>query len=258
MTWRKKLLAAVLSALLAGSLCACNIPGPGFSDYDVSSYVQALLDSSYLQENDDFMAITASTEERAKQNNVDAVENAAVLFCNAYGISPTDAQLVELQKVMRQAYQLAKYTVKEEQKTDSGYYLEVEVTPITNFRGRTADLEKLKVEAQNEATAINEPSSLPESSEEDYWTDDDTEDDWEDDDEESSEVSSTPEPQKTVSANELFVDKVIEFCKNELKSLSFDTPVTISMDILQTKDGELQLDMNQVSVIDRTVIYLAK
>lgn len=87
MTWRKKLLAAALSALLAGSLSACNVPTPGFSDYDVSSYVQALLDSSYLQENDDFMAITASTEERAKQNNVEAVENAAVLFCNAYGIS---------------------------------------------------------------------------------------------------------------------------------------------------------------------------
>ena len=261
------------AALLMVSLSACTIPTPGFADYDVSSYIQALLDSSYHQDNEDFMAITGTTEDKAEQNNVDTVENAAVLFCNAYGIYPTDAQLVELQKVMRQAYQLSKYTVKEEQKTDTGYYLEVEVTPITNFKGRAADLEKLKEEAQEEATAANQ-SSMPESSlSEDSYTEDgyydDSYDSYEEEDsygedgteeETSSETSSqvSSSDKESVDANALYVDKVVEFCQNELKNLTYDSPVTISLEILQTDEGELQLDMNQISVLDETVVYLSK
>lgn len=167
MTLRKRLPALLLAVVLAVSLSGCAIPIPGFADYDVSGYVKALLDSSYHQENEEFMSITGATKTAAQQNNTDTVENAAVLFCNTYGLYPNEEQLQELQEVMRTVYRQTQYTVKEEQKTDKGYYIEVEIRPIINFQNRTAELAKLKTEAQDEAIAQNRSNTSSEDSSED-------------------------------------------------------------------------------------------
>lgn len=244
----KKLLCLCLALALSLSLAGCTIPVPGFADYDVSGYVKALLDSSYHGENEGFIRVAGTTQEKAQQNNADTVENAAVLFCNTYGIYPSDEQLAELQRVMRQVYALTEYTVKEERKTDAGYYLEVEVSPITNYRGRSADLERLLASAQEEANRVNTNAS-----EDGTGYENDGYEDYEDNS--SSQIGSTS---NTVDANELYVDKVVEFCKEELKSIVYDTSVTIPLEILQTDEGELQMDVNQISTLDKTVVYLTK
>lgn len=244
-----KLAAGLLTLVLAAGLSACTIPMPGFADYDVSGYIKALLDSSYHAEHDEFMAVANVTEEAAQGNNTTTMENAAVSFCNTYGVSPSDAQLLELQKVMRQAFALTKYTVKEEKKVDGGYYLEVEISPIVNFSGRKSDIDKLKEEAAQEATYINtsEPSSLPgEEGDGGYG--------------EGEETPEEPEPQpsQTVDANELFVDKVLEFCKQELANIRYDSQSrSLPLDIVQTDKGELQLDLNQIDAIDKNAVLFS-
>ncbi len=254
--WAEFLLCLVL---LAG-LPACSLPKPGFADYDVSGYVQALLDSSYHDSHEALMEIAGVTEESAQANNTTTVENAAVLFCNTYGISPSEEQLEELQVIMKQAFALTRYTVKEERKVDTGYYLEVEIASITNFEGRSADIEKLKAAAQSEATNANTvtPSTVPgdtESGDDENW-DGETEDGTEN----SSQVEPALQaPGEKIDANELFVDKVLDFCKQELANISYD-PDTRSMplDILQTDQGELQLDMDQIEKIDATVVRFSE
>ena len=67
--------------------------------------------------------MAATTEENAQQNNATTVRNAAVNFCNTYGVTPSDDQLSQLQEVMRQALAQASYTVQDEVKTETGYYL---------------------------------------------------------------------------------------------------------------------------------------
>ena len=58
-----------------------------------------------------------------------------------------------------------------------------------------------------------------------------------------------------MAANTLFVDKVIAYCQGQLNALQHSgTAVTISLDIRQTSEGELQLDTNQLDTIDRTVL----
>ena len=246
--WTSLAAAAAMSLLLTG----CSLPMTGFADYDVSGYFQALLDSSYLGNNTEYVELAGTTEEKAEQNNTTTVQNAAVNFCNTYGISPTDDQLTQLEDVMRQALLQANYTVKDEQKVEQGYYLEVEITPIVNFSGLESEIDSLREEAQDEATQANsEPSSQDENS-----------DGYDDngygyEDEESSEESSSQdqEDHQTVNANELFVDKVLEYCKEQLSDIRFgDETVTISLDIRQTSEGELQLDTNQLDTIDRTVL----
>ena len=51
------------------------------------------------------------------------------------------------------------------------------------------------------------------------------------------------------------MDKVVELCQEQLSSLRYSgETVTITLDIRQTEEGELQLDTNQLDTIDRTVL----
>ena len=283
MRWRSLAAAAAMSLLLTG----CSLPMTGFADYDVSGYFQALLDSSYKGKNTEYVDIAATTEEKAMQNNTTTVQNAAVNFCNTYGISPSDQQLSQLEEVMRQALLQADYTVKDEQKVEGGYSLEIEITPIVNFNDLESEIGQLRDEAQEEATqALEEANRQEESSSSDdsygYGDDDgygygygDSYDDsdsygyddsynsYGDDsygDSSSSQESSQDEDEdqeetSSVSANDLFVNKVVEYCQQLVQDIRFgDQPVIITLDILQTEDGELQLDTNQLDTIDRTVL----
>ena len=284
--WKRAALAAA-AAGLSLALAGCSLPMTGFADYDVSGYFQALLDSSYKGENTSYMAVAAATEEVAQQNNTTTVANAAVNFCNTYGLSPSDDQLTQLEDVMRQALRQADYTVKDEQKVDGGYYLEVEIDPIVNFSELEDTISQLRTEAEEEATLANSSSSQDEDS---YGSDDSTygydggsygdgyddsygdgygdsydsysdgdpygsysgEDSSSSDGEETSQVDSEP-----VDANSLFVDKVVAYCQEELSSIRYGSePVTIALDIRQTDAGELQLDTNQLDTIDKTVLQL--
>lgn len=262
--WKRAALAAA-AAGLSLALAGCSLPMTGFADYDVSGYFQALLDSSYKGENTSYMAVAAATEEVAQQNNTTTVSNAAVNFCNTYGLSPSDDQLTQLEDVMRQALRQADYTVKDEQKVDGGYYLEVEIDPIVNFSGLEDTISQLRTEAEEEATLANSSSSQDEDSygdgygdSYDSYSDGDPygsysgEDSSSSDGEETSQADSEP-----VDANSLFVDKVVAYCQEELSSIRYGSePVTIALDIRQTDAGELQLDTNQLDTIDKTVLQL--
>jgi len=251
MSLMKRIAALFLAVVVISGLSGCTIPTPGFADYDVSGYIQALLDSSYHDSNEKLMEIAAISEEKARENNAATVENAAVHFCNAYGISPSDEQLRELETIMKHAFSLTKYAVKEERKVDTGYYLEVEIASITNFEGREADIEKLKADAQQEATAANtaRPSVVSGDS---------------GDSDDAGDTSSAPVYQggirgEKVDANDLFVEKVLEFCTQEVANVSYDPETrTVALDIRQTEKGELQLDLNQIATIDQTVIRFSE
>lgn len=253
----KRGIALLLAAALSLSLSACTIPTPGFADYDVSGYIQALLDSSYHDESQALMEISGLGEDQAGQYNDATVENAAVTFCNTYGLAPSEEQLQEFQRIMKQAFALSKYTVKEERKVEGGYYLEVEIASITNFSQREADIEKLREAARQEATAANTVTPLPSSSQEEGQEDGSGEDDFS---QPSSQAPVPPQPSgEPVDANSLFVEKVLAFCRQELANVSYDPETrTVALDIRQTDDGELQLDLNQIETIDNTVVRFTK
>ena len=287
MTRGKRWALAAVAAVLSLTLTGCSLPMMGFADYDVSGYFQALFDSCYKGENEAYMAVAATNEQSAQENNNTTVENAAVNFCNTYGLNPSEEQLTQLEDVMRQAFLQADYTVKDELKVEGGYYLDVEIDPIVYFSGLEDKVEELREEANpaqqspdsrliEEALAKAEAGeSLAQEDEDsdgdygsedgygDYGYDDSGYDDgsdygYEDSSQEessSSQDSSDTEDTGVVDANALFVDKVITFCQGQLEFLTHgDETVTIALDIRQTSDGELQLDTNQLDTIDRTVL----
>ena len=289
--WKRAAL-GVASAAMALALAGCTLPLPtsGFADYDVSGYFQALLDSSYKGNNTAYVNVTAVSEEEAQKNNTTTVQNAAINFCNTYGVLPNDEQLSQLEEVMRQALVQADYTVKDEEKVESGYTLEVEVDPIVNFSDLEDEIEKLREEAEEEATQAHTQYSSSRDEDEDtdsdgygygdedsesygYGDEDsDSSDDgygYDDEDSDSSEdgydygiddsESSTRSDGNVVDANAIFVDKVVSLCQEQLSDLRFSgETVTVTLEIRQTDEGELQLDTNQLDTIDRTVLQFQK
>ena len=289
--WKRAAL-GVASAAMALALAGCTLPLPtsGFADYDVSGYFQALLDSSKKGTNTSYVNVTAVSEEEAQKNNTTTVQNAAINFCNTYGVLPNDEQLSQLEEVMRQALVQADYTVKDEEKVESGYTLEVEVDPIVNFSDLEDEIEKLREEAEEEATQAHTQYSSSRDEDEDtdsdgygygdedsdsygYGDEDsDSSDDgygYDDEDSDSSEdgydygiddsESSTSSDGNVVDANAIFVDKVVSLCQEQLSDLRFSgETVTVTLEIRQTDEGELQLDTNQLDTIDRTVLQFQK
>lgn len=251
----KKWAALLLSVLLAGVCAGCGVlPSEDFDDYDVSSYIQALLDSSYHNSHENFVAITQATQESAQANNTTTVENAAINFCNTYSISPNEEQLKKLQEIMRQALLSAKYTVKEEQKIETGYSIEVEVSPITSFAGMEQELAQLRTQAQEEAAQANIGALAGDSDqagEDDSGTEGETG--------EEGEPTPTPVPSAKVDSQTLFIDKVLESCQAKASAVEFQGQnVSIVLDIRLTGNGELQLDLNQIDDIDQTVLLFQK
>lgn len=222
----KRWAAAALCALLTLGLAGCDLPMLGFADYDVSAYLQALLDSSYKNSHAQFLEVAGGDASAAQANNDTTVENTAVEFCNTYNLAMDETQMDRLEEILGEALAQARYTVKEEQKVDTGYYIEVEITPILNYQGLEPRLQELEEEAHEEATSVEGVSQ------------------------EGDVV--------TVDVNQLYLDKVLDYCEEQLSQLQYDTaPQTIALDIRQTSQGELQLDMNQIKTIDETVLRLA-
>ena len=174
-----------------------------------------------------------NTERQREEETVRNWEKAGLIFlaasalwgCSAAaGLPAKDTN--RLEEILGEALTQARYTVKEEQKVDTGYYIEVEITPILNYQGLEPRLQELEEEAHEEATSVEGVSQ------------------------EGDVV--------TVDVNQLYLDKVLDYCEEQLSQLQYDTaPQTIALDIRQTSQGELQLDMNQIKTIDETVLRLA-
>ena len=243
----RKFTALLLAAAICLGLTGCSIlPSEEFNDYDVSGYIQALLDSSYHNSHGAFISVTQAAADTAQANNTTTVENAAINFCNAYGLNPTEEQMQRLEGIMSTALLGAKYQVKDEVKTETGYTIEVTVSPITTFSGLTEQFTTLRSQAQEEVdrtSMVNLGEGGGEGDE---------------DGDEDGEEGPTPTPAPTpllLTAGELYVNKVLDLCESKVSLLEFGGADTvIVMDIRLTDEGELQLDLNQIDEIDRAVL----
>lgn len=239
-----------MAALMCLGLSGCDfLPSEEFNDYDVSSYIQALLDSSYHNDHRALTAVFQVAEDSAQANNTTTVENAAVNFCNAYGLTPDEAQMQRLEDIMAKALLNARYQVADEVKVETGYTIEVTVSPITSFSGLTEQFTALRSQAQEE---VNSKSMVNLGGEEDSEDGDGGE--WGEDGEDEPTPTPAPTPLMKTAA-ELYIDRALDLCESKLGAMEFGGADTaIVLNIRLTQDGQLQLDLNQIDEIDRTVL----
>lgn len=258
----KQAVAKLFSALLLIlTFSGCNIIAPGFSDYDVTGYIHAVLSSSYLQDHASYIEFTKKDEAYAAENNAATVENGAIYFCNTYGLYPNEEQMVKIKELMADTYRLAKFTVKEKVKTDAGYDVEVSVEPLTIFQNCTAEFENALNGIKNGTLHVGGTGSTVTPKTENETSDPADENLEEDDllneDEQSSGEESSVDAVNALDENALFIDEVIRICREKLNGTpTYGSTASVTMNILQSKEGDLSLDMNQIEQIDKTVLLL--
>ena len=251
----RRLFAGLLTVLLLTVvLGGCDAYLPTFMDYNVSGYIDGLLRSSYKGEHDGFINFTQGSQENAQANNDLIVENGAVHFCNAFGLFPSEDQMVKIRDIVRKAYSQVKFTVKDKVATADGYDVDVEIEPLVIFRNLTGDFEQALNDVQlgnlNITTPDNSGEAQPEGENQEAETP------------AEGETPAAPAPaeeKKGFDEQALLVDEIIRICQNALEgTLPYDPPTTVTMHILQSDEGVLSLDRTQLGEIDVTVILFAK
>ena len=146
--WMKWLAATVCGAVAAVSLPACgslsNLVKGGF---DASGYVRGILDSTYKGNFEEYMKLVDTTETEASENyeaglEVEASVMASYLgFGDYYNSDLMDETLAkDMMEFYRQLYSKSDYEVKEAVKTDSGFNVEVTITPINLYNDAMDEL----------------------------------------------------------------------------------------------------------------------
>ena len=255
----KKITSLFLCAVvLMFSLTGCGSVFNKFADYNVAGYIDALLDSSYHGNHEEFVEFTSEPESEAVQNKTITNENGAIHFCNALGIFPSDEQMAEIQEIMDKAYKLTKYVVKKEVKTKNGYTVDVEIQPLMMFSELSQEFASLKTSIENGNYVIKNDSSANESQESSATEENEDDDYTEDDMSEDSQASETDSAaaNSAMNASTIYVDEVIKLCNSKLAQASptYGTTTTITLNILLESDGWLSLDRVQIGEIDETVI----
>lgn len=121
--------AFALILALALSLSGC---GTVMSE-SVTALVQGNLDELYLgQYNEDFLALTETSEAEAEQNYLDGIDVEAGYFLDYFAVEyPTDELRAELAGLYREIYSHSKYEVGEATKIDGETYgVPVTIYPI--------------------------------------------------------------------------------------------------------------------------------
>lgn len=126
----KRIAAVAVAAALCAGLTACG--GGGISKFDASIYVKGLLDQCYRGEYDaEFLDLMDMTENEADETYLENLSVDAANFADYYYIyNLTEEVEGQLTDLFQQIYDKVAYTVKPAVKTDSGFSVEIAVTPI--------------------------------------------------------------------------------------------------------------------------------
>ncbi|MEG1426097.1 MAG: hypothetical protein RSC76_00270, partial [Oscillospiraceae bacterium] len=123
-------------------------------EFDVSGYIKSVLDSTYRLQNENYIVFTGTTNEMANSNHTTTISNAAVHFLEKYKINASDTQRASLESIFSAVYQNCPYTVLEKVKTDSGYNITVNYTPMIAFQSLSTQIESIKGRAGDSAYNI--------------------------------------------------------------------------------------------------------
>lgn len=112
----------------------CLLGGCAPEEFDAARYVQGVLDSTYLERYDDYIALTGVTTGQAEEEFLQGLDAEADVFLQYCGVESVSQPVRdELISMYREIYQKSRYTVGEAQKTGGGYRVEVTISPIDIF-----------------------------------------------------------------------------------------------------------------------------
>lgn len=144
----KKFISLFLIVGLIFTLTACTTQQD--EEFDPSAYIKSILDSTYLDENDDYIELSGSSTEDAEENHDTTVYNLVFAFFEKYELNPSDSQIEELEVVFSNIYSQCVYEVSATAEENSEYFVTVTFTPIVNLSELGNYIDDIKEDAGDE------------------------------------------------------------------------------------------------------------
>ena len=147
----KKIIMLLACVLTVGILGGCT------SDKDVSSYLQALLDTSYKNDTTAFVKMGLGTEEDASTLYEQGIDNGTEAFCGRLGV--TDEFKQDFRTLYKDMLSKVRYEVgKAEKQSDGSYQVVVSYEKMNVFQPATAMYQEKVAELAKEWTEGDAPS----------------------------------------------------------------------------------------------------
>ena len=128
----KKVISLACTLLLSLSLTACG--GRGLTAMDATSYVQGMMDQTYLGHwSEDYLASVDITKEQAQDTYTQGLEVEYAYFTYYFDMAPdylTQDTHDAITSLLADIYQQSRYQVSTAEKQEEGFAVEVSVEPI--------------------------------------------------------------------------------------------------------------------------------
>lgn len=141
----------MLAIAIAAAFTGCRVRK---ADFDVTGYIRAVLDCSYLSDSDDYITFTDATEEEASDFMKTTFNNAAVRFFTKYEMNASDEQITKMESVLKKAFANSKFTVQDKTGNSSGYHVVVDYDIQTTFSDITDSIKALQLAASSNSADV--------------------------------------------------------------------------------------------------------
>lgn len=138
----KKFISLLLIISLMFTFTACALIQD--EEFEPSVYVKSILDSTYLDENEDYIEASGASTTEAEENHDTTVYNLVVSFFEKYEVNPSELQIQNLEEVFSEIYAKCVYEVSATLEENSEYFVTVTFTPIVNLSYISDDVYDIK------------------------------------------------------------------------------------------------------------------
>ena len=115
------------------ALCLLLLPSCAQEKFDAASYVHSVLDSLYCGEHEQYREFTGITEEEAEAAYREHLKTESLYFAGYFGFEQSNETIYRTMAFYREVYQHSRYEVGEAERTDTGFLIHVEVSPLELF-----------------------------------------------------------------------------------------------------------------------------
>lgn len=129
----KNFVVLVMACVMVVSLAACSqtLDAIMMQELDATSYVRGVLKATYLGDFKEYMEFVDVDETEAQEDYLAGLEVEMEYFADYFDISePSDKTKANIVELYKKIYAKSKFEVKDAVKSDSGYNVEVVISPI--------------------------------------------------------------------------------------------------------------------------------
>jgi len=215
----KKSIVVLFCVLMMTSLNGCSsLSLLTEGEFDASGYVQGIMDATYKAEFDKYVELTEDTKENAQIAYDTVMDTKANAFATYTAVTLTDDSKAKFIEYSKQIYKNAKYEVLEAKKTDTGFTVDVVISPITILQNISSEGEAFVTEFNTK----NENAEFADLTQEEYEAE--------------------------------YAKGIMQIFENNISNIQYGDNVTVTVNVTAQEDNIYTLEADEFSKIDSAIL----